>query len=425
MLDEYKLLEYRLSGSDTDIAARYTTEFGAKAFDEYKKDYQRKIELEQQLGNVVQNQIKYLEKKKQLNQEIINQSQTNNNGKNSVEEQTASLDSMSKRTKQAAENLTKINEQLASLKANGIDSSYFSKLGNFDENFKHIKGSNQEVRALLKEYSELQSKLSGTTSEAYSRYLAKYGKSNANIAINEDIARQKELESQLSQILQNQIGYLEHKAELSQEILNKAQKTEDVEENAQNGQSVGNEKESRASAQCHPTTQGATSFIAKIDNASLSDLAKDSTLRDISGKLDAIVGQLKTGIKINGKYEASSSSDSDTTGKKESSTAQEKQKAEAASASSKKESAQAAKQQLEVEQEITKEVVTRTALEQKENNNKQERNNDDYSSYDDDFYEQFQKWAQERAELEGYTVAKVKGILNKNNDLVGASIGFT
>lgn len=425
MLDEYKLLEYRLSGSDTDIAARYTTEFGAKAFDEYKKDYQRKIELEQQLGNVVQNQIKYLEKKKQLNQEIINQSQTNNNGKNSVEEQTASLDSMSKRTKQAAENLTKINEQLASLKANGIDSSYFSKLGNFDENFKHIKGSNQEVRALLKEYSELQSKLSGTTSEAYSRYLAKYGKSNANIAINEDIARQKELESQLSQILQNQIGYLEHKAELSQEILNKAQKTVDVEENAQNGQSVGNEKESRASAQGHPTTQGATSFIAKIDNASLSDLAKDSTLRDISGKLDAIVGQLKTGIKINGKYEASSSSDSDTTGKKESSTAQEKQKAEAASASSKKESAQAAKQQLEVEQEITKEVVTRTALEQKENNNKQERNNDDYSSYDDDFYEQFQKWAQERAELEGYTVAKVKGILNKNNDLVGASIGFT
>lgn len=425
MLDEYKLLEYRLSGSDTDIAARYTTEFGAKAFDEYKKDYQRKIELEQQLGNVVQNQIKYLEKKKQLNQEIINQSQTNNNGKNSVEEQTASLDSMSKRAKQAAENLTKINEQLASLKANGIDSSYFSKLGNFDENFKHIKGSNQEVRALLKEYSELQSKLSGTTSEAYSRYLAKYGKSNANIAINEDIARQKELESQLSQILQNQIGYLEHKAELSQEILNKAQKTVDVEENAQNGQSVGNEKESRASAQGYPTTQGATSFIAKIDNASLSDLAKDSTLRDISGKLDAIVGQLKTGIKINGKYEASSSSDSDTTGKKESSTAQEKQKAEAASASSKKESAQAAKQQLEVEQEITKEVVTRTALEQKENNNKQERNNDDYSSYDDDFYEQFQKWAQERAELEGYTVAKVKGILNKNNDLVGASIGFT
>lgn len=425
MLDEYKLLEHRLSGSDTDIAARYTTEFGAKAFDEYKKDYQRKIELEQQLGNVVQNQIKYLEKKKQLNQEIINQSQTNNNGKNSVEEQTASLDSMSKRAKQAAENLTKINEQLASLKANGIDSSYFSKLGNFDENFKHIKGSNQEVRALLKEYSELQSKLSGTTSEAYSRYLAKYGKSNANIAINEDIARQKELESQLSQILQNQIGYLEHKAELSQEILNKAQKTVDVEENAQNGQSVGNEKEPRASAQGHPTTQGATSFIAKIDNASLSDLAKDSTLRDISGKLDAIVGQLKTGIKINGKYEASSSSDSDTTGKKESSTAQEKQKAEAASASSKKESAQAAKQQLEVEQEITKEVVTRTALEQKENNNKQERNNDDYSSYDDDFYEQFQKWAQERAELEGYTVAKVKGILNKNNDLVGASIGFT
>lgn len=423
MLDEYKLLEYKLSGSDTDIAARYTTEFGAKAFDEYKKDCQRKIELEQQLGNVVQNQIKYLEQKKQLNQEIINQSQTNNNGKNSVEEQTASLDSMSKRAKQAAENLTKINDQLASLKANGIDSSYFPKLGNFDENFKHIKGSNQEVRNLLEEYSKLQSKLSGTTAEVYSRYSAEYAKPNA--VINEDIARQKEIESQLSQILQNQIGYLEHKAELSQEILNKAQKTVTVEENAQNGQSVGNEKASSASAQGHPTTQGVTSFVAKIDNASLSDLAKDSTLRDISGKLDAIVGQLKTGIKINGKYEASSGSDSDTTGKKESSAAQEKQKAEAASASSKKESAQAAKQQLEVEQEITKEVVTRTALEQKENNNKQERNNDDYSSYDDDFYEQFQKWAQERAELEGYTVAKVKGILNKNNDLVGASIGFT
>lgn len=425
MLDEYKLLEYKLSGSDTDIAARYTTEFGRKAFDEWKKDSQRKIELEQQLGDVVQNQIKYLEKKKQLNQEIINQSQSKNNNRNSVEEQTTSLDGMSKRAQQAAEDIQRINKQLASLKENGIDSSYFSKLGNFDENFKHIKGSNQEVRALLKEYSELQSKLSGTTSEVYSRYSAKYGKSNANIAINEDIARQKELESQLSQILQNQIGYLKRKADLSQDILNKAQKTVSVEENAQNKQNVENKKSSKGSMQSTPAAQGATSFVAKIDNASLSDLAKDSTLRDISGKLDTIVGQLKTGIKVDGKYEASSSSDSDATGKKESSAAQEKQKAEAASASSKKESAQVAKQQLEVEQEITKEVVTRTALEQKENNNKQGQNNYDYSSYSDDFYEQFQKWAQERAKLEGYTIAKVKGVLNKNNELVGASVGFT
>lgn len=425
MLEEYKLLEYRLSGSDTDIAARYTTEFGRKAFDEYKKDCQRKIELEQQLGNVVQNQIRYLEKKKQLNQEIINQSQVKNNGKNSIEEQATSLDGMSKRAQQAAEDIQRINKQLASLKENGINSSYFSKLGNFDENFKHIKGSNQEVRALLKEYSELQSKLSGTTSEVYSRYSAKYGKSNVNIAINEDIVRQKELESQLSQILQNQIGYLKRKADLSQDILNKAQKTVSVEENAQNKQNVENKKSSKGSMQSTPAAQGATSFVAKIDNASLSDLAKDSTLRDISGKLDTIVGQLKTGIKVDGKYEASSSSDSDATGKKESSAAQEKQKAEAASASSKKESAQVAKQQLEVEQEITKEIATRTALEQKENNNKQGQNNYDYSSYSDDFYEQFQKWAQERAKLEGYTIAKVKGVLNKNNELVGASVGFT
>lgn len=421
MLAEYKLLEYRLSGSKEDIAARYTTEFGRKAFDEWKKDSQRKIELEQQLGNVVQNQIKYLKKKKQLNQEIINQSQTKNNGKNSIEEQSTSLDKISKRAQQAAKDITRINEQLTSLKTNGINSDYFFKLGNFDENFKHIKGSNQEVRALLKKYSVLQSKLSGTASEVYKRYAAKYGKSNANAAINEDIVRQKELESQLSKILQNQIGYLERKAALSQDILNKAQKTVTVEENSQNKPNV----ENKNSMQSTPAVQGTTSFVAQIDNASLSNLAKDSTLRDISGKLDTIIGQLKTGIKVDGKYEASSSSDSDVTGKKESSTAQEKQKAEAASASSKKESTQVAKQQLEVEQEITKEITARTALEQKENNNKQEQDNYDYSSYSDDFYEQFQKWAQERAKLEGYTIAKVKGVLNKNNELVGASVGFT
>ena len=416
MIQEYKLLDYRLSGTDVDIAKRYTEEFGNQAFNEYEADCQRKIELEQQLGDVVQNQLKYLEKKLQLNQEIVAQEQGNSN-ENSVEQQATSLENMSKQAQKAAEDLKKINEQLTSLKTNGFGSAEFSKLGNFDENFKHIKGSNKEVRELLKEYSELQSKLAGTTEEVYSKYEAEYLKPDD--VLSEDIARQKELETQLSQILQNQIGYLERKASLAQDILNKTQKTSEVEKKVEEKQKIENEPSATSTQKAAPTTQATTSFVAKLDSTSLSELAKESTLSGISGKLDAIVGQLKTNDNTIGNV----------SGTENVSGAQEKTQAEREAAEATKEAAQASSQQLAVEQKITQEVTTRTALIQQETAQKQNKNdqwnNFDYSGYDDAFYEAFQAWAQQRAQEEGYDLAKIQAILDKSGTLVGASVGLT
>lgn len=416
MIQEYKLLDYMLSGTEEDIAKRYVNEFGEQAFNEYEADCQRKIELEQQLDNVVQNQFKYLEKKKQLNQEIIAQEQKNNN-ENSIEQQATALENMSKQAQKAVDDLKKINEQLASLKTSGFESSEFSKLGIFDENFKHIKGSNKEVRELLKEYSELQSKLSGTTNEVRNRYSLE--SSTPDKAISEDIARQKELEAQLSQILKNQIGYLEQKASKAQDILNKTQKTLEVEKKAEEKQKNENESSSTSTKNATPTNKESASFVAKLDSASLSELAKEGTLKGISGKLDAIVGQLKTNGKTTGNVG----------GAEKTSGARENAQAERDAAEARKEAAQASSQQFDVEQKITQEVATRAALVQQETAQKKNKNNQwsnfNYSGYDDEFYKAFQAWAQERAQEEGYDLAKVQAILDKSGTLVGASVGLT
>ena len=125
---------------------------------------------------------------------------------------------LSDKAKEAQANIEKIKSTLKSLTEHGFKSPDFLKLGAFDENFKHIKGSKNRLEELLTEYETLYKKTHASKEELRNTY----GANDAGYEeYSSDMSMLQQLEEIANSVLQRQIEYAQAKLSAAEKILEK------------------------------------------------------------------------------------------------------------------------------------------------------------------------------------------------------------
>ena len=117
---------------------------------------------------------------------------------------TKGIADISAKAQDAQAKIELIKNTLKSLTTMGFKSPDFLKLGAFDENSKHIKGSKSQLKQLIQEYDEL----SADVYASKEKIKDTYGITNEGYAAYEkDLNRLQEIEKYLNTVVQSQIQY--------------------------------------------------------------------------------------------------------------------------------------------------------------------------------------------------------------------------